>query len=96
MSLNFLSPIFLFGLLGIAIPILIHLMTRRQKKRIRFSAVYLLFQSQKRSVKKAAPNRLLLLLIRCRRQLASQASGDMPRIAGIIVRMDSAMMPSWP
>jgi len=65
MSLNFLSPIFLFGLLGIAIPILIHLMTRRQKKRIRFSAVYLLFQSQKRSVKKAAPNRLLLLLIRC-------------------------------
>ena len=65
MSLNFLSPIFFFGLLGIAIPILIHLMTRRQKKHIRFSAVYLLFQSQKRSVKKAAPNRLLLLLIRC-------------------------------
>ncbi len=65
MNLNFLSPIFLFGLLGIAIPILIHLMTRRQKKHIRFSAVYLLFQSQKRSVKKATPNRLLLLLIRC-------------------------------
>jgi len=65
MNLNFLSPIFLFGLLGIAIPILIHLMTRRQKKHIRFSAVYLLFQSQKRSVKKSAPNRLLLLLIRC-------------------------------
>ncbi len=65
MSLNFLSPIFLFGLLGIAIPILIHLMTRRQKKRIRFSAVYLLFQSKKRSIKKSTPNRLLLLLIRC-------------------------------
>ncbi len=65
MNLNFLSPIYLLGLLGIAIPILIHLMTRRQKKHLRFSAVYLLFQSQKRSVKKAAPNRLLLLLIRC-------------------------------
>ncbi len=65
MNLNFLSPVFLFGLLGIAIPILIHLMTRRQKKRIRFSAVYLLFQSKKRSVKKSTPNRLLLLLIRC-------------------------------
>ena len=64
MSLNFLSPIFLLGLLGIAIPILIHLMTRRQQKHIRFSAVYLLFQSQKRSVKKSTPNRLLLLLIR--------------------------------
>jgi hypothetical protein len=65
MSLNFLSPVFLFGLLGIAIPILIHLMTRRQKKYIRFSAVYLLFQSKKRSIKKSTPNRLLLLLIRC-------------------------------
>jgi len=65
MSLNFLSPVFLFGLLGIAIPVLIHLMTRRQKKRIRFSAVYLLFQSKKRSIKKSTPNRLLLLLVRC-------------------------------
>jgi len=65
MNLNFLSPIFLFGLLGISIPILIHLMTRRQQKHILFSAVYLLFQSKNRSVKKSTPNRLLLLLIRC-------------------------------
>jgi 5S rRNA maturation endonuclease (ribonuclease M5) len=65
MNLNFLSPVFLFGLLGIAIPILIHLMTRRQKKYIRFSAVYLLFQSKNRSIKKSTPNRLLLLFIRC-------------------------------
>jgi len=65
MNLNFLSPIFLFGLLGIAIPILIHLMTRRQKKYIRFSAVYLLLQSKNRSIKKSTPNRLLLLLVRC-------------------------------
>lgn len=65
MNLNFLSPIYLLGLLGIAIPVLIHLMTKRQQKHIRFSAVYLLFQSQKRSVKKSTPNRLLLLLIRC-------------------------------
>ena len=65
MSLNFISPIYLLGLLGISVPILIHLMTRRQQKHIRFSAVYLLLQSQKRSVKKSTPNRLLLLLIRC-------------------------------
>jgi hypothetical protein len=65
MNLNFISPIFLFGLLGISIPILIHLMTRRQKKYIRFSAVYLLLQSKNRSIKKSTPNRLLLLLIRC-------------------------------
>ena len=65
MNLNFLSPIYLLGMAGIAIPILIHLLTKRQQKRIPFSAVYLLLQSQKRSIKRSAPNRLLLLLIRC-------------------------------
>ena len=65
MSLNFLSPVYLFGLLGLAVPVLIHLLTRRQQKKIRFSAVHLLLQSQKRSVRRSAPNRLLLLLVRC-------------------------------
>ena len=65
MNLNFLSPIFLLGLIGLSVPVLIHLLTKRQQKRVRFSAVYLLFQSQKRSIKRSAPNRLLLLLIRC-------------------------------
>ena len=65
MNISFLSPIYLFGLLGISIPILIHLLTRRQQKHIRFSAIYLLLHSQKRSIKKATPNRLWLLIIRC-------------------------------
>ncbi|HCG72402.1 MAG TPA: hypothetical protein DE038_03750, partial [Nitrospina sp.] len=65
MSLNFSSPFFLFGLMGMSIPILIHLLTRRQQKHVRFSAVYLLSKSQKRSTKKSNPNRLLLLLLRC-------------------------------
>ena len=65
MSLNFSAPFFLFGLMGMSIPILIHLLTRRQQKHVRFSAVYLLLQSQKRSIKKSNPNRLLLLLLRC-------------------------------
>ena len=65
MSLNFASPLFLFGLLGIAAPLLIHLLTRRRQKHIQFSAVYLLTQAQKRSTRKARPNRLFLLLTRC-------------------------------
>jgi hypothetical protein len=65
MSLNYSSPLFLLGILGISVPILIHLLTRRQQKRISFSAVHLLAQSQKRSIKKSRPNRLFLLLIRC-------------------------------
>ena len=65
MNLNFSSPFFLFGLLGISIPVLIHLLSRHQKKHVRFSAVYLLFQSEKRSIKRSRPNRLLLLFLRC-------------------------------
>ncbi|MFQ5716579.1 MAG: BatA domain-containing protein, partial [Nitrospinales bacterium] len=65
MNLDFASPLYLLGLLGISLPVLVHLLTRRQQTHIKFSAVYLLFQSQKRSIKRSKPNRLLLLLIRC-------------------------------
>ncbi|CAI2717742.1 VWA domain-containing protein [Nitrospina watsonii] len=65
MNLQFLSPMFLLGLLGIALPVMVHLLTRRQQKRLPFSAVYLLEQAQKRSIRRSQPNRLLLLLFRC-------------------------------
>lgn len=65
MNLNFISPLYLLGLLGILLPILVHLLTRRHRTRIKFSAVYLLLQSQKRFIKRSKPNRLLLLLVRC-------------------------------
>ena len=65
MNLHFFSPIYLLGLLGMALPILIHYLTLRREKHIKFSAVYLLLQSQKRSIKRSRPNRLLLLLTRC-------------------------------
>ncbi len=65
MNLNFLSPAYLWGILGIAAPILIHLLTRRRQIRIKFSAIYLLQEARKRSLKKTQPNRLLLLMIRC-------------------------------
>lgn len=65
MSLNFLNPMYLFGLLGLSLPVMIHLLTRRQQTRIPFSAVYLLTQAQKRSIRRSRPNRLLLLILRC-------------------------------
>ena len=65
MNFSFTSPWYLLGLLGLALPVLIHLLTRRQQTRLKFSAVYLLQQAQKRSVRKSRPNRLLLLLLRC-------------------------------
>jgi len=65
MNFNFLSPIYLVGALGVAAPVLIHLMTRRQRKHQRFSAIYLLLQSKNRSIKQSRPNRKFLLFIRC-------------------------------
>lgn len=65
MNLNYSSPLFLFGLLGMVVPVLIHLLTQRKQKKIRFSAVHLLKQLQIRSSRKSQPNRLFLLLARC-------------------------------
>ena len=65
MNFNFISPLFLFGVIGITVPVLIHLMTRRQKKHQHFSAIHLLLQSKNRSIRQSRPNRKFLLLIRC-------------------------------
>ncbi|MFQ5481442.1 MAG: BatA domain-containing protein, partial [Nitrospinaceae bacterium] len=65
MSLQFLNPIYLLGLLGVGVPVLVHLLTRRRQQRLPFSAVYLLHQAQQRSIRRARPNRLWLLLFRC-------------------------------
>ncbi|MBI3059896.1 MAG: BatA domain-containing protein, partial [Deltaproteobacteria bacterium] len=39
MSLFFLHPLYLYGLIATSIPFLIHLLNRRRVKRIRFPAV---------------------------------------------------------
>lgn len=65
MSLNFISPVFMLGLLGVGLPVLVHLLTKRQVTHIKFSAVYLLRSSHKKSIRRSRPNRLLLLLFRC-------------------------------
>lgn len=65
MNLDIANPAYLFGLLGMSVPVLVHLLTRRHQTHIKFSAIYLLLQAQKRSIKRSRPNRLWLLLIRC-------------------------------
>ena len=48
MSVFFLYPIFLFGLIAASLPLLIHLLNRRKLNRIRFPAVRFILMSQKR------------------------------------------------
>ena len=46
--MNFLNPLFLFGLGAAAIPILIHLFTRRRPREVKFPSLEFLTEVQDR------------------------------------------------
>jgi hypothetical protein len=64
MSVFFLHPIYLFGLLAASLPILIHLLNRRKLNRIRFPAVRFILLSQKRISRSYRLRHWLLLALR--------------------------------
>ena len=64
MSVFFLYPAFLFGLLAASLPILIHLLNRRRLQRIRFPAVRFILLSQKRISRSYRLRHWLLLALR--------------------------------
>jgi hypothetical protein len=61
---NFLSPIHLFALAAVAIPVLIHIFSRRRVPEIPFSTIRFLRRSDRRSMVRINVRRLLLLLLR--------------------------------
>jgi uncharacterized membrane protein len=63
-SVFFLHPIYLFGLLAASLPILIHLLNRRRLKRVRFPAVRFVLLSQKRISRSYRLRHWLLLALR--------------------------------
>jgi hypothetical protein len=64
MSLSFLNPLFLFGLAGAAIPILIHRLTKRNALTQKFSAVRLLLESQRIVTRPQRLRHIFLLALR--------------------------------
>jgi hypothetical protein len=64
MSLFFLHPIYLLGLLAASLPILIHLLNRRRMKRIRFPAVRFILLTQKRISRSYRLRHWLVLALR--------------------------------
>jgi hypothetical protein len=64
MSVFFLHPVYLYGLLAASLPILIHLLNRRRMKRIRFPAVRFILLSQKRISRSYRLRHWLLLALR--------------------------------
>lgn len=64
MSVSFLYPVFLYGLLAASLPVVIHLLNRRKLKRIRFPAVRFILLSQKRISRSYRLRHWLLLALR--------------------------------
>ena len=62
--MNFLSPAFLIGLPLVAVPVVIHLLSRRQQKKISWGAMRFLMQAVTRKRRLWRLTDLLLLLLR--------------------------------
>ena len=62
--MNFLNPAFLFALAAAAIPLLIHLLSRRRAKEVPFSSLRFLSTSDRKSMRRINLRRLILLLLR--------------------------------
>ncbi|MCI0364780.1 MAG: BatA domain-containing protein, partial [Phycisphaerales bacterium] len=62
--MNFLSPAFLIGLPLVAVPVVIHLLSRRQQKKISWGAMRFLMQAATRKRRLFRLTDLLLLLLR--------------------------------
>ena len=62
--MNFLNPIFLFGLAASALPIIIHLLNLRKQKKIEFSTLKFLNELQQTKIRRLKLKQWLLLLLR--------------------------------
>ena len=62
--MNFLNPIYLFALAAVAIPVLIHIFSRRRVPQVPFSSIRFLNPSDRRSMVRINLRRLLLLALR--------------------------------
>jgi hypothetical protein len=61
---NFLNPLYLFALAAVAVPVLIHIFSRRRVPEVPFSTIRFLDRSDRRSMMRINLRRLLLLLLR--------------------------------
>jgi hypothetical protein len=61
---NFLNPLFLFGLGAAAIPVLIHLFTRRRPREVRFPSLAFLAEVNQSEIRRLRLKQWLLLLLR--------------------------------
>jgi hypothetical protein len=63
-ALSFANPLLLWGALAAAVPIAIHLLSRRRSRRLAFSAVEFILRSRKQKVRHIRLRQILLLVFR--------------------------------
>jgi hypothetical protein len=63
--MSFLAPLFLFGTLAVALPILFHLIRRTSRERLPFSSLMFLSPSLPKVTRRSRLENILLLLLRC-------------------------------
>jgi len=62
--MNFINPLFLFGLIAASIPVLLHLLNLRKLKNIEFSSLKFLKELQKTKIKRLKIKQIILLILR--------------------------------
>tara|TARA_R110002124_G_scaffold280490_2_gene453770 strand:+ start:2810 stop:4915 length:2106 start_codon:yes stop_codon:yes gene_type:complete len=62
--MSFLNPIFLFALVAVGLPLVIHLLNLRKPKRIQFSTLAFFKELQKTTIRKIKVKRWVLLMLR--------------------------------
>ena len=104
--MNLLNPAFLFALAAAALPLLIHLFSRRRVPEFPFSSLRFLRRSDRRSMRRVSLRRLLLLALRTaaivivvlafarpvvRGRLAALIPADMPRLVVVLLDRSYSM-----
>jgi hypothetical protein len=87
----FLNAKFLFGLLAVAVPLLIHLFTRRRAKRLEFSSVTFLRDIARRETRRLKVRNLLLMLLRMGAIAAFVLAMARPAVRGPLARGDGSV-----
>jgi hypothetical protein len=79
---NFLNPLYLFGLAAAAIPILIHLFTRKRPREVRFPSLEFLTEVNQSEIRRLRLKQWLLLLLRTLAVAALALAMSRPALQG--------------
>lgn len=80
--MSFLNPLFLFGLFAAAIPILIHLFTRRRPREVQFPSLEFLSEVNQSEIRRLRIKQWLLLLLRTLAIVAIAMAMARPAVRG--------------